>query len=320
MSKPLVLGLLLAVSAVRGEVSLVDGRLTIDGLARVKCRWQQSLYMGLTDSRFDFYRPEMLLGVTGRIVPVASVRVCCDVAELGNEFARDMYVHFGWPSGWNCRVGQFVPPLSYEALEDPGDLKVIGYSFLVRYWKPWNQRDVGVQAGYESRGVSLSAAVVNGYGIGQGYEDSNKWKDGCIRLAYSPSFLRGLHVAGRSYYGRIDEAVDFWNAAAEVVFDRAPVFVLAECQLADKGTQGRTSMQVVTAYRLTGLLEPAARVQVELQSEDRYDFGFTGGLNLHMLNDRVRSMLDFEFRRRQSAFPELRVTEQRIILQLQGVL
>lgn len=303
-----------------GAVPIIGDQVTLDILVQARMRWQHSLYLGLTDERLDFFRPDAYIGLTGRVSSIFSVRAYADVTDLSETMLRDLFLECSWPAGWNLRVGQFVPPLSSEAQADPSELRLIGYSFLSRYWKPWNQRDVGVQAGYRKDWLDLSAALLNGYGIGQSYEDNNKWKDICARVAVRPQVVPGGQAVVRGYHGRISQGVDFTSGAIELSYTRPRLLAMAECQYTKQGEVTRTSFQLVSAYRLLTEVQPVLRLQTEFQSEDRYDFGAAAGITVFAFDDRVQVAVQYHLRRRESRRRELRVTEGRVLLQLQGAL
>jgi len=301
----------------RGEVSLVGGRLSADALIWANCCWQQTEVIGLTDSRFDFYRRAAFIGLTGHISSVTSMRLYFDV---GSVSAYDLYVDFHWPSGFGLRVGQFTPPLSFEAWTEHKKLKLVEYSLVKRHWKPYGPRDIGLMISHDGRVLGIAGALVNGNGRNQG-GDNNEWKDVCTRVVFKSLADYGLRFACRGYYGWVDEAgVRFWNSAVEYLWDRQPFQVLAEFQHAVQGIAVWNSFHIQAAYQLFELLEPVARFQIEVVTKDEYDFGLTGGLNFLVFGDRLKVMLNYNDWRRESNTPENRVHEQAIFLQLQGII
>lgn len=315
------LAVLTLATTTRGEVSIVQERLSVDALTWAKCRWQQTRYTGLTNSYFDFYRPTAFVGLTGHISSVTLMRLYCDVSDLSGQLLYDLYVDFHWPSGIELRAGQFKPPLGFEALTNPYELKLVDRSLVARKWKPWNPRDVGIMVSYGSSQFEVAGALVNGNGIGQGYEDNNDWKDVCGRVVLKPLAHHGLKFACRGYYGRIDEAgLRFRNLAGEFLLERPPLQVVAEVQHAVQGGCTRNSFYVQASFKFFGLLEPVARFQMEFQSEDKYDFGVTGGLNFLVLGDRLKVMLDYNHSRRKSITAQNRVSQRTVSLQLQAAI
>ncbi|OYD14432.1 hypothetical protein CH330_08695 [candidate division WOR-3 bacterium JGI_Cruoil_03_51_56] len=297
-----------------GEVSLVEQRLSADALIWANCCWQQTEVIGLTDSRFDFYRRAAFIGLTGHISSVASMRVYFDLASIS---AYDLYIDFHWPSGFGLRVGQFIPPLGFEAWAKLCELKLIEYSLISHHWKPWGSRDIGLMTSYERNLFEVAGALVNGNGRNNEY-DENKWKDMCGCFVFKPSASSGLKFACRGYYGRYyKEDVQFWNLAGEVLLDRESLQALAEVQHAVWGVPVRNSFHVQAAYELFGILEPVARFEIEFQSEDKHEFGVTVGLNFLAFGDRLKTMLDYNYWRRNSTMSENRVSQQKILIQLQ---
>jgi len=312
--------LLLATSTL-GEVGLLSGRLGVDGLVSFKCRWQRSEYIGLSDSRFDFYRPSAFFGITSRVCSAVVVRAYGDAANLPSPQVLDLYASIRLPAGLALRIGQFGPPLGFEMMTDRRQLKLSDYSFLARYWKPWDPRDVGVMLIRQWRRFDAAAALVNGNGINRGFEDNNRSKDFCGRLVFRPLADSAFQIAGRGYWGTIDDAGRrFIGVAGEFLVGRRSLLVVSELQHVLNAGQTRNSGYVQASYRLWGVLEPVGRVQLELQAEDRYDFGLAAGVSFLMRDDDLKATLVYEYRRRDSNSIELRELEQKIFLQLQCAL
>ncbi len=301
----------------QGQVSLAGGRLSADALLWVSCRWQQGERGGLHNSRFDFYRRAMFVGLSSQVHPVASLRMYFDAAGVS---PYDLYLDLRWPNGIGLRAGQFVPPLGFEAWTPPRELRFIEYSILERHWKPWGGRDIGVMASYKTGLFELAGAVVNGNGRNT-WGDENDWKDVCGCVTLKPLAQYGLQFACRAYDGRYyKEGVRFWNAAAEALFERGPLQVLAAGQHAVWGSVIRNSFQVQAACGFLQLLEPVGRVEVELLSEDKYVLGVTGGVNLLAAGDLLKVMLNYCYSRRASVLPENRETQQVLTLQVQAAM
>ncbi len=311
----LVVGLLTATA--RGEIDLVEGRLSADALLWANCHWKQSEKMGLTDSRFDFYCRAAFVGLTGRINSVASTRVRFDV---GGVSADDLFVDFRWPSGFGLRAGQFIPPLGFEAWTEPSESKFVSYSIVKRHWKPKGPRDIGFMARYDGSLFGFAGALLNGSGSNR-TQDDNDWKDVCGRAVFRPWASQGPTFACRGYYGRIgEEGIRFWNIAGELLFDCLPLQIFAEAQRAVWGTPVRTSFCAQAACRFLDVLEPVARCEIEFRSEDKFDYSITGGVNFCPWGDRVRVMLDYSYRRQASKSVQHRTSSQAILLQLQGAM
>jgi len=296
----------------RGEVSLVEGRLSADALIWANCCWQQTEQAGFTESRFDFYRRAAFIGLTGHISSVTSMRLYFDV---GSVSAYDLYVGFHWPSGVGLLVGQFKPPLGFEALTKPYELKFIEYSLVKNYWKPWNPRDVGAMLSYQTSLFELAGAVANGNGINQGYQDDNDWKDVAGRVVLKPFEKFGLLLGIRGYYGRIGPDEDrFENVATELLLDREGFRIVAEAQHSF-WIHPRNSFYVQATYDL-GLIEPVGRLHMASHWDDKYELGLTGGLNFRILGDQLKVMLDYDYWRKVWAADK--GTEQKILLQIQA--
>lgn len=304
-------------TAGRGEVSLVERRLSADALLWVNCHWQQSERAGLTDSRFDFYRRAAFVGLTGHVSSVMSMRV---YFEVGSVSPYDLYADFRWPNGIGLRVGQFIPPLGFEAWTPYQELKLIEFSIVERHWKPWGARDIGLMTSYDTDLFGIAGAVVNGNGRNTSGDD-NAWKDVCGRVVLKPLAEYGLEFACRGYRGRYyEEGVHFWNLAGELLLDRQPFQILAEVQHTVWGPLSRNSIHAQAAYRLLGLLEPVGRFEMEFQSEDKYVMGVTGGVNFLALKGQLRVMLNYNYARRKSFVAENIFSQQTVSLQLQATI
>ncbi len=323
-----LVNLFLLMTMAHGEVSLIEGRLFADALIWANCHWQQTEVIGFTDSRFGFYRRAAFIGLTGRISSVTSMRLYCDVADFLGQPAYDLYVNFLWPSGIGLRVGQFKPPLGTEALTKPDKLKLIEYSLLKRFWKPYDPRDVGVMVNYGRSWFDVSAAVINGNSRNRAGDDNN-WKDICGRLVLKPFPSFGLQFAASGYYGQMrieTQDLSFRRFTGEFKLDQQYLQFLGEVQHAkvpggDLRFYIRNSFYVQATYQLSELLEPVGRFQMEFQVEDKYEMGLTGGLNFKLLGDRLKVMVDYDYWRKRSAlWSTLNGSEHKFLLQLQAAI
>ena len=308
-------------AATLADVTVVEDRLSTDMLVWANFVWRRTEVQGVSASRSDFYRRAGLLGITGHVSNITSVRLYVNLGDPWGQSAHDLYVDFRWPSGLLLRAGQFTPPLSLEATRRFEEWELVEYSLIARHWKPGDPRDVGVMVGYAWRVLRAEAAVVNGNGRNQGFDSDNKWKDLCGRLILDWPGESGLTFAVRGYLGKPDElGTAFTNLGGEVVYDRGSLQVAAEGQHAAFGYDAWNSVNIQASYSLRRWLEPVARFQMEFQSQDRYDFGATAGVNFPIHGDRLKVMLDFNYWHRESRIAANVVTERKIYLQVQAAL
>lgn len=237
--------------------------------------------------------------------------------DVGGVSLQDAYADFHWLSGIGLRVGQFKPPIGLEAGLEEHELKLVERSLLQRYWKPADPWDIGIAVRFERAAFDITGAIVNGSGRNSA-RDGNRWKDVCAQLNVRAFSSRLPVLSLRTYYGRVGgDGNEFVTFAAAVSAGVAGGEVLAELQHARVGASRRPSVHVQASRLLAPWVEVAGRFQVEVQPEDRYDGGLTGGLNLKPLGETLTIMLNYNYWRQASQHPQLRVSEHKVYIQVQ---
>lgn len=303
----------LAASPGRAELTIVEERLAVDGLFWAGAEWRSEQTSGYSSTDHEFTGRKALLGITGQLTPVAALRFYYDFANLA---PYDLYADFSWPSGFGLRAGQFIPPSATEALTELSRLKFINYSLVSTFWKPVPPRDVGVQIGYRSRLLALTAAVLNGNGTDPLVPDPNNWKDVAGRLVLKPTSDESVFVALCGYYGKTGEEMRvFWNGGIETFYEKAGLHVSGAVHHV-WWARPRNSFYVQAAYQL-GLIEPAGRLSMAFHTNDRFEIEVTGGLNFRVADDRVKVLTSYDYWRKAADDYELRRTVVRCQARLQ---
>jgi len=286
---------LAAFGAAESNVALVGDRLTLDALLWSTAHWWQFEAGGVRSDDRVFERVVALVGLTGRISSVASVRTYFDIGDYWGGPALDMYVNLRWRSGFELRVGQFLLPLGMDAATDYGRQKLIYGSFVTGYAKPGGPRDIGAMGSWQHSGLSMSAAVVNGSGINTG--DDNQRKDVCGRIAVEPLPSLGAVFAVRGYFGWPGQTEVVWRSLAlEAALKRGKLALQAESQN-HRSPDTRNNTSYLQAAWDGGPLEPVARLDLVMPQGKRLEFQITGGLNLQPVRDHLKVMLDYSYRR-----------------------
>jgi hypothetical protein len=308
------------------SITLVEDRLDLDALLWANVSWMMSSKAGFGSPGFKFYRRGAFVGLTGRVTSYASMRLYIDAGSFWENPALDVYADFAWQNGIGLRVGQFKCPSGFEAMTEDRDLRMIEYSFLKRYWKPADPRDVGVLLTYSRSIVDAEVAVVNGNGRGAGFKDENNSKDACVRVAVAPWQEGGPQIAVRGYYGRWKAtSLPYYNGAVEFLLERGPLRVVAEAQYASvqfgetSASLGRTSFYVQVSNNF-GLLEPVGRIQMEDESDDRYELGLTGGITIRLVGDWLKLAVQYDYFHKESVYPQYAGSQQGLLCQLQAAI
>ncbi|UCG43999.1 MAG: hypothetical protein JSU73_05145 [candidate division WOR-3 bacterium] len=315
------------VTEAAASVTLVEDRLDLDALLWANVSWMMSSKSGFGSPGFKFYRRGAFVGLTGKVTSYASMRLYIDAGSLWQNPALDVYADFAWQNGIGLRAGQFKCPLGFEAMTEDRDLRMIEYSVVKRYWKPADQRDVGVLLTYTRSGVDAAVAVVNGNGRGAGFKDENNSKDASVRFALAPWREGGPEFAVRGYVGRWKAAsLPYYSGAVEFRLLRGPLQIVTEAQYAkvqfneNAALLGRTSFYVQASYDF-GLLEPVGRVQMEDESDDKYELGLTGGVTVRLVGDWLKLAVQYDYFRKEAVvYPQLAGTEQGLLWQLQAAI
>jgi hypothetical protein len=276
----------------RAELTLVPDRLALDVLVWVNASWWRSEQAGLAQSEFVIERVAAPAGLTGRLSPVASLRVSGDISVLQPQ---DLYVDLRWSNGFGLRVGQFLLPLGMDAMADFRYQKMVNNSFLAAYAKPAGGRDIGVMGTWERKGLSAAAAVVNGAGGNAG--DNNDRKDLCGRVTARPFPGTGLVLALHGYCGWPDVPESAWRTlGAEMAWESGPIVAQTEIQ-DQRYLDTRSFTSYVQFAYAAGLVEPCARFDLVRLNAQKPDLMLMGGVNLRPIGDNVRAMFDCFYRR-----------------------
>jgi len=275
------------------SVELVDGRLSLDGQVWSTAQFYRFTSGGVSTNDATFGRTVALVGLTGRISPVVSTRAYVDVGRYWA--ALDMYVDFAWSSGFELRIGQFLPPLGFDYLTDYFTQSLANSSLLQTYVKPNGGRDIGAMGGWQNERFTVRTAVINGAGANT--DDNNVRKDVCARLTAKPLGDLDAVVALRGYYGWPDWSDTVWSSvAAEARLESGPLELQVEIQN-HSGDDGRNNAAYLLAGWSVGMLAPAVRFDLVLPQGERPEWMFTGGLNVQPIADHLKVMLDCSYRR-----------------------
>lgn len=323
MFRPLVALMTFAIVAApstgAASISIAGEYISADAVALFKARWQRVLYLGLIDQRFDFYRPSVFLGITARPMPSVAVRCKCDVSGQGNVSVADLYADLRFFEAVSLRIGQFAPVPALESGVEVYEIGVGSYSYLARYWKPWDQRDVGLMLSVQPNGLLLQLAAVNGSGTGQGLEDNNRWKDVAGRATLSVASDSLVSLTAKLYYGRFDEGgAAFLSSSAGGRLKLRGAAVTSEWQYADKSGLRRLSAYVLGTLRVASGFQVSARLQGERELEDSYDLGGAFALTWTPPRIPVETRLIYDIRDKDSRQYDKQVTEHKIICEVVG--
>jgi len=284
------------VSATRADLRLVEDLLTLDAKVWTNGYAWRAEHAGLARNEFAAERVAAPLGVNGQLSQVASLRLSADIGKI---YPLDMYSDFRWASGFNVRVGQFVLPLGFELMTDPGSELIVNSSLLAGYAAPVGSRDIGLMAGMQNARFSFYGAVANG--AGANVADDNPRKDLCGRLALTPFANVDVVLALRAYYGWPGAADTAWRSlAAEARVTRGPLELQAEFQN-HYDNRGPNNSTYVQAGWDRGQLEPVARIDLVLSRGRVSEWMMAGGLNLKPVSDHVKVMVDFTYHRNYQA-------------------
>jgi hypothetical protein len=288
----LFLVLLAVGSSARAELSLVGEKLVLDVFVASSAHWWQVQAGGLVRSEFAIERVSAPVGLTGRLSPVASLRVSCDISYLQ---AQDLYVDLHWPDGFGMRAGQFKLPVGVDLMTSPEQLKLVNNSLLTAFARPVDVRDVGLAGTWRTDPVSVVLAVVDGNGPNTG--DNNDRKDFCGRVVVDPWSRSGIELAARAYYGWPDPVKAAWRTVGvEGIVERKRLSLRVELQNHESAELHNNAGYAQVAYA-AGAFEPACRFDWVLPRNEKIEFMATGGVNFKPLGDQLKFMLDASYRR-----------------------
>ncbi len=299
------------------ELTLVPGRLSIDGILWGDAIFWQGSAQGWSKSGFEFQRRLALLGLSGAVTEPIDMRLEFDFSQV---VLRDIFVDFRFRNGFLLRAGQFKLPLSFEFETPEGKLKLDDYSllYLINITKPVDSRDIGLMVSYvnpcsETSAFRVMAMVVNGTGPNVG--DDNSWKDVCVRAVFRPWLRDNYQFAGRYYYGwRYGGGAGWMGLGAEAVLTRGCFSIqseLAARRYLNKWAPGGY-FQVTGDF---GLFEPAVRGEIIRWEDDKFQWRVLSGLGFKFAGERLKVIFGYQY---HTLIPDW--TYKGIILQLQAVL
>jgi hypothetical protein len=299
------------------SVVLVADKLSLDALAWVNATWLRLERRGFASDRFDFSRRAVFIGLTANPVDQLALRVMFDVAAPA---PHDLHLKLKGPAGFDLIAGQFQVPLGFEAATAYDSTKFIGYSLNRAYWKPGDPLDVGVALAYASSAIDAQVAVVNGNGRNQGLQDDNKMKDAAASVVVAPVADLGLAIMARGYYGRRGSNEDlFYSLGLGANYMWGSLLVVGEAQHSF-WFRSRNSFYVQASRRLGGGIEPVARLHMASHWDDKYELGLTFGMNVYLFSDKARLMVDYDYWHKATDIAELRGSDHKVQLQLQGAI
>ena len=291
-----ILILFLIAHSARGDLGLVGDDLILDAAVWTDGHLLRAEQIGLARNEFVIERAAAPVGITGRLGPVASLRVS---ADIGTVYPLDLYSGFHWGNGINVCAGQFVLPLGSEQMTDPGDAPIVNSSLLSGYAAPAGNRDIGLMGGVQKARFSLYGAVVNGAGANTA--DNNLRKDVCGRLTLNPLADVDGTLAVRAYYGWPGAADTAWlTMAAEARLASRPLELQIEAQ-SHRSSSLRNNAAYVQVTWSTGYVRPAGRFDIVLPQGEHLEWMLTGGLNVEPISNHLKVMLDCTYRRNYQA-------------------
>jgi hypothetical protein len=282
--------------AARADLGLVGDKLVLDAAVLANGHGWRAEQAGLAQSEFVIERVSAPVGLTGHLGPLASLRLSGDVGAVS---PMDLYVDLHWLNGLGLRVGQFLLPLGFDLMTEPGGELLVNNSLLAGYAAPAGNRDIGLMGGLRRGFFSATGAVVNGAGANAG--GNNKSKDVLGRIAIGPLSALDAVLALRVYYGRPDTSDTAWQTlAAEARLSRGPLELQAEFQNHYSSGAQNNAMYMQAAWSV-GQLEPAARFDLVLPHGSHPEWMIAGGLNLQPVSEQVRIMFDCTYHRNYQA-------------------
>jgi hypothetical protein len=288
--------LAIIVRALWADLNLAGDKLALDATVWTNGHLWRAEQSGLARNEFAVERVAAPVGLTGQLSPVASFRLSGDVSGV---YPMDLYVDLHWMNGFGLRVGQFVMPLGFDVMTEPGKELVVNNSLLAGYAAPASSRDIGLMGGLQRGVFSVTGAVVNGAGANVG--DNDQRKDVCGRITLGPlSPVDGV-LALRVYYGGPGASDTAWRTlAAEARLKRGPLELQAEFQNRYSSDVRNNAAYLQAAWSI-GQLEPVARFDMILSRGKYSEWMMTGGLNLKPISDHVKVMFDCTYHRNYQA-------------------
>lgn len=273
----------------RGDVLFADGRVAVDGHVRTTAHWWQTEYLGLGKSEFSFEPVLGEFGVTGHLNDVVSLRASAWAFSQWGVGLNDLYVHAEWPSGWSVTAGQFIPPLSLDALIPLGEYP-LAFEMAMHTGgiKAAGLRDVGVMGAYRKGMWNAAAAVVNGNGTGSWSSSKVDQKDVCGRLLVQP-WCSWPWLGGRIYRTVWLDGTGWLTLGGEAVWEAGSLRLAAEFQnhISDGGRNHYNSGYAQALYRFREL-QPGLRLELKQPYGKRPEFKASVGSEWRPFGERLK--------------------------------
>lgn len=272
----LALSFALAVPA-RAELAVAEDRLSADGWVRANAHYWTVDVAGLRAGEFVIEPVTGGAGLTARLGSVISLRASSAFSSDGGIWLEDALARVEWPSGWGVTAGQFLLPLSIDALLLPRDYPLAFNGALhTGFVKPAGLRDVGVMGTYGQGMWDAAAGVVNGNGAGSWSSQNRQRKDLFGRIMVQP------WCSGPWFGGRIYRAIEFDNEAwltwgAEAKYGSGPLRLAGEFQNHISDNKPVNSAYLQGLYDV-GRFEPGVRLEAILRKQERTEVSATAGV------------------------------------------
>jgi hypothetical protein len=261
----------------RAELWVVGDRLGADGWVRMNAHYWTVDVQGLQSGEFVFEPITGGAGLTAKLGSVISLRASSAFSSDGGIWLEDALARVEWPSGWGVTAGQFLLPLSIDALLLPQDYPLMFNGAMhTGFIKPGGLRDVGVMGTYEHGMWDAAAGVVNGNGAGSWSSENRQRKDLFGRIMVQP------WCSGPWFGGRIYRAIEF-NGNAWLTWGAEAKYSLGSMQLAGEFQNHISDGKPVNSAYLQGLydigrFEPGVRVETVLRQLERPELNATAGV------------------------------------------
>lgn len=264
------------VAPARAELQIASDRLAADGWVRANAHYWTVDNSGLQTSEFVFEPATGGVGLTARLGSVISLRASSAFSSDGGIWLEDALARVEWPSGWGVTAGQFLLPLSIDALLLPQDYPLAFNGALhTGIIKPGGLRDVGVMGTYGQGMWDAAAGVVNGNGAGSWSTQNRQRKDLFGRIMVQP------WRSGPWFGGRIYRAIEFDNQAW-LTWGVEAKYALGSLRLAGEFQNHISDNKPINSAYLQGLyavgrFEPGVRLEAVLPQLERPEINATVG-------------------------------------------
>ncbi|MEO0019118.1 MAG: porin [candidate division WOR-3 bacterium] len=278
-----------------GELNLVPGRLSIDGLFVGYGVIYQGRSKGWSNNGFEFRWRLGTLSLTGDIRENTTAKIEFDFSHLS---LRDLYIHFNLGKGFALRTGQFAIPMSFEAETPERYLKVEEYSILYGIMsKPNTIRDIGILLDWQAQVVGSALRLLTGVmnGTGPNSTDNNTNKDVFTRVVFTPVNTANLSLGGRAYCGWVNpEAVRWLGFAGEAVYQEKSFTIAAEVAYRRYQNISTSAGLLEAAYEF-GVIAPAMRFEGMRSTDGQQQFRVLSALTVKPVGDNLKVMIGYQY-------------------------